>query len=105
MESRLQRDLILGRINRLKQKFHRVGGKLPAGLDDYDRQALRNLHDIEQELVSAEWRADIAEILKLAGIGSYNLDKQRWFALRNKLKIQVDEFADTTKSSSDEKRT
>jgi len=89
-ESKIQRDLILGRINRLKQKFHRVGGKLPAGLDDHDKQALRTLHDIEDELVSAEWRADIAEILKLAGI-SYNLDKQRWFKLRNKLKIQVDD--------------
>ena len=85
---KLQRDQILSQIFALTKKFHKLGGwdKLPTSLDDHDKSAIRAIGKLEDELRAEEWREEISSILRLAGLPSYNLDKQEWFKRKRKLK-------------------
>ena len=96
-ENRLRRNQILNGISALHRKFHREGGwqGLPKTLDDHDKFAMKSLGELEDELRAEEWREAMSAVLKLAGLSSYNLDKQNWFKTRNKLRQKAqDELQD-----------
>ena len=100
----LKNDLMLNRINRLKRRYNTE--TIPQALSDFDKQSLKTIAKIEDEIKAQSWQEEIKEILRLAGV-SYELERNGWYELRNKLRKEAEQdvFADTTKSSSDEKRT